>query len=169
MQPHIGVTLKSAGRGQTTKSFVATGRSLIHCGLPLLHTGVAYITSEIQWYSPLTRNEGPQGRARPWIYSWRLFPLTVRHTPHPVTRLSNMFSCDEPSQGPDWQKTMFQERHPWKLYHFVIEEEEEEVGKKERTVSMNINGTCRNTNHCWSFRHKTLGRFKAYMEYIAHI
>lgn len=38
-------------------SFVATGYSLIQSGSPLFHMGAAYVTSEIQWYSPLTQSE----------------------------------------------------------------------------------------------------------------
>lgn len=88
VQLHISVTLKSEGKGQTAMSFVATGYSLIQSGLPWFHMGAAYITSEIQWYSPLTRNEKPQGWVRPWIYSWRLCPLNVKHTSHSLTRFS---------------------------------------------------------------------------------
>lgn len=59
---------------------------------PLFHMGVAFITSEIQWYSPLTRNERlarvsvPRGYI--YIYSWRLFPLNVKQTSHSMTRFS---------------------------------------------------------------------------------
>lgn len=37
------------------------GYSLIQSGSPLFHMGLAYITSEIQWYSPLTQSEKLQG------------------------------------------------------------------------------------------------------------
>lgn len=110
-------------------SFVATGRSLIQSGFPSFHAGVAYITSEIQWYSPLT---GWSDRARlsAPVDIFLLGIIPIKCQTH--SALHDRVHCDLMS----WPK----ESNDRKLWGY----------KKKKQKHMNSNGTleiprCKNT------------------------
>lgn len=90
VQPLHQCDLKKIVRewNQPAMSFVATGRSLIQSGFPSFHAGVAYITSEIQWYSPLTGWSDPARLSAPVdIFLLEIIPIKCQTHSSPHDRV----------------------------------------------------------------------------------